>query len=116
MNRRGLTYDTGIVLSGRRGGGIPTRPKLDIATSERELQIVREGLHCNAVRLIGRDVDRLLQVAERALALDLEVWLSPALWGRSAEETLHFDVSAPSGPSRYANDTPTVSYLSWGAS
>ncbi|MGD0377806.1 MAG: hypothetical protein ABSB01_24920 [Streptosporangiaceae bacterium] len=94
MNRRGVTYDTGIVFSGRRGGGIPTRPKLDLATAERELQIARDDLHCNAVRLIGRDVDRLVQVAERALALGLEVWLSPALWGRSPDQTLQYHVSA----------------------
>ena len=93
MNRRGVTYDTGIVFSGP-GYNIPTRPRLDLATAERELQIARDDLHCNAVRLIGREVDRLVQVAERALALGLEVWLSPALWGRPPDETLHYDVSA----------------------
>ena len=93
MNRRGVTYDTGIVFSGP-GYNIPTRPRLDLATAERELQIARDDLHCNAVRLIGREVDRLVQVAERALALGLEVWLSPALWGRPPDETLRYDVSA----------------------
>ena len=93
MNRRGVTYDTGIVFSGP-GYSVPTRPKLDLATAERELQIVRDDLHCNAVRLIGRDADRLVQVAERALALGLEVWLSPALWGRPLDETLRYCVSA----------------------
>jgi hypothetical protein len=93
MNRRGVTYDTGIVFSGP-GYNVPTRPRLDLATAERELQIARDDLHCNAVRLIGRDVDRLVQVAERALALGLEVWLSPALWGRPFDETLRYCVSA----------------------
>jgi len=93
MNRRGVTYDTGIVFSGP-GYSVPTRPKLDLATAERELRIVRDDLHCNAVRLIGRDVDRLVQVAQRALALGLEVWLSPALWGRPVDETLRYCVSA----------------------
>jgi hypothetical protein len=93
MNRRGVTYDTGIVFSGP-GYSVPTRPKLDLATAERELQIVRDDLHCNAVRLIGRDVDRLVQVAERALTFGLEVWLSPALWGRPLDETLRYCVSA----------------------
>ncbi|MGN6794255.1 MAG: hypothetical protein ACTHJW_17865 [Streptosporangiaceae bacterium] len=88
-----MTYDTGVVFSGP-GYSVPTRPKLDLATAERELQIVRDDLHCNAVRLIGRDVDRLVQVGERALALGLEVWLSPALWGRSLDETLRYCVSA----------------------
>jgi hypothetical protein len=93
MNRRGVTYDTGIVFSGP-GYSVPTRPKLDLATAQRELQIVRDDLHCNAIRLIGLDVDRLVQVAERALALGLEVWLSPALWGRPLDETLRYCVSA----------------------
>jgi hypothetical protein len=90
---RGVTYDTGIVFSGP-GYSVPTRPKLDLATAERELQIARDDLHCNAVRLIGRDVDRLMQVAGRALALGLAVWLSPALWGRPLDETLRYCVSA----------------------
>jgi len=88
-----VTYDTGMVFSGP-GYNVPTRPKLDLATAERELQIARDDLHCNAVRLIGRDVDRLVQVAERALDLRLEAWLSPALWGRPPDETLRYCVSA----------------------
>jgi hypothetical protein len=70
-----------MVFYGRGSGGIPTCPKLDLAAARREceLQIARDDdLHCNAVRLIGRDVDKLVQIAERALALVLEVWLSPA--------------------------------------
>lgn len=106
MNRRGVTYDTGAVFYGSGGGGIPTRPKLDLATAERELQIARDDLHCNAVRLIGRDVDRLVGVAERALALGLEVWLSPALWGRSPDETLHYDVSAAERAERLRQQHP----------
>jgi len=93
VNCRGVTYDTGIVFAGP-GYSVPTRPKLDLATAERELQIVRDDLHCNAVRLIGRDVDRLAQVAERALVLGPEVWLSPTLWGRPLDETLRYCVSA----------------------
>lgn len=106
MKRRGVTYDTGIVFSGRGGGGIPTRPKLGLATAERELQIIRDDLHCNAVRLIGRDVDRLVQVAERALALGLEVWLSPALWGKPLDETLRYDVSAAERAERLRQHHP----------
>jgi hypothetical protein len=66
----------GKVFSGP-GYSVPTRPKLDLRTAERELQIARDDLHCNAVRLGGRDPDKLVRVAERALALGLEVWLSP---------------------------------------
>jgi hypothetical protein len=93
MRRRGVTYDTGAVFSGP-GYKVPTRPKLDLTTAERELQIARDDLHCNAVRVGGRDLDRLTQVAERALALGLEVWLSPGLFGSSPDETLRYFVSA----------------------
>ena len=70
------------------------------------MQIARDDLHCNAVRLIGRDVDRLVQVAERALALGLEVWLSPALWGRSPEETFRYCVSAAERAERLRQQHP----------
>jgi hypothetical protein len=55
---------------------------------------VRDDLHCNAVRLGGRDPGRLVRVAERALVLGLEVWLSPALLGSPADQTLRYYVSA----------------------
>ena len=106
MNRRGVIYDTGVVFSGKGSGGIPTRPKLDLATAERELQIIRGDLHCNAVRLTGRDLDRLVQVAERALALGLEVWLSPALWGQTSDETLSYHVSAAERAERLRQQYP----------
>ncbi|MGH7692771.1 MAG: abortive infection protein [Candidatus Dormibacteria bacterium] len=88
------------------GWNVPTRPKLDLATAERELQIARDDLHCNAVRLVGRDVDRLAQVAEVAVALNLEVWLSPALWGRSPDDTLRYCVSAAERAERLHQQHP----------
>lgn len=106
MNRRGIIYDTGAIFAGKGRGGIPTRPKLDLATAERELQIIRDDLHCSSVRLIGRDIDRLVQVAERALAVGLEVWLSPALWGQTADETLGYHVSAAERAERLRQKYP----------
>jgi hypothetical protein len=100
-----VTYDTGSVFSGP-GWRVPTRPKLDLATAERELQIARDDLHCNAVRLGGHDPDRLIQVAERALALGLEVWLSPALWGCSPDETLRYFVAAAGRAERLHQQHP----------
>jgi hypothetical protein len=54
----------------------------------RDLRVVRDELHCNAVKLGGRDVGRLVVAAEEALALGLEVWFAPELWGRSRRRTL----------------------------
>jgi hypothetical protein len=43
----------------------------------RELAIIRDDLHCNAIQLIGGDPDRLELAADAAAELGLEVWFSP---------------------------------------
>ncbi|MFC8538325.1 hypothetical protein ACFUJY_31050 [Streptomyces sp. NPDC057249] len=72
MRARGMTYDTGFVLHGRT-----SRQHFDLAAVRRELAIIRDDLHCDAVQIIGGDPDRLEQAASAAAALGLEVWFSP---------------------------------------
>ena len=67
-----MTYDTGFV----RNGEI-SRERFDPEVVRRELAIIRDDLHCNAVQLIGGDPDRLEQAASFAAGLGLEVWFSP---------------------------------------
>jgi hypothetical protein len=43
----------------------------------RELRVIGEDLHCNAVRVTGGDPDRLELAASHAAEVGLEVWLSP---------------------------------------
>lgn len=87
MNRRGVVYDVGTVLSGL-AWHVDSRRGLDLGVARRELQIIRDDLHCNAVRVSGSHLDRLAAVAEIALGLGLEVWYSPTIWERPAEQTL----------------------------
>ncbi|MGH9021090.1 MAG: abortive infection protein [Acidimicrobiales bacterium] len=84
MNRNGVCYDVGRVL------GHNWRPEFDLATISRELQIIRDDLHCNCVRICARDPERLVAAARVALELGLEVWLSPELWDRPPAETLDY--------------------------
>jgi len=77
-----VLYDVGRVL------GFNWRPVLEPATVRRELEIIRDDLRCNAVKVCGRDVDRLVFAAEAALELGLEVWFSPELWDAGPEDTL----------------------------
>ena len=49
MDIKGVCYDVGRVYAGR----FLTRPVFDPATTGRELQIIRDDLHCNAVRFQG---------------------------------------------------------------
>ena len=67
MRLKGVSYDVGRELSGN------WRPVFDVRVVHRELQIIRDDLHCNSVRICGRDISRLLAAGEDALELGLEV-------------------------------------------
>jgi hypothetical protein len=67
-----MTYDTGFVRKGQN-----SRSSFDPGVVRRELQIIRDDLHCNAVQIIGGDPDRLERAAGWAAELGLEVWFSP---------------------------------------
>jgi hypothetical protein len=66
------------------------RPKFDEALAQRELGIIKKDLRCNAVRICGLDIDRLVVASKAALDAGLEVWLSPEMWDRSQDETLEY--------------------------
>ncbi|OXM64223.1 hypothetical protein [Amycolatopsis vastitatis] len=77
-----MLYDVGRVL------GLNWRPVFHPEVVRRELRIIRDDLHCTAVKICGRDLGRLTFATETALALGLEVWFSPELWDKDPERTL----------------------------
>ncbi|MEV4223375.1 hypothetical protein [Nonomuraea sp. NPDC049725] len=83
MRAKGITYDTGFV----RNGGL-SRERFDPDVVRRELGIIRDDLHCTAVRVIGGDPKRLELAATYAAELGLEVWFSPYPLELTPEETL----------------------------
>ncbi|MGO8877613.1 MAG: abortive infection protein [Acidimicrobiales bacterium] len=106
MKHKGVHYDTGTVFRGR-GYAISTRRRaLDMAVVRRELEIIRDDLHANAVRIVGSEVTRLTDVAEVALDLGLEVWFSPALFEYPQEETTSRLVAAASAAAPLAAAHP----------
>ncbi len=88
MNRKGVSYDVGSVM------GFNWRPSFKPEQVRRELQIIKEDLHCNAVRISGRDITRLSMAARYAVEQGLEVWFYPTMWDRSPEDTLQYLVRA----------------------
>lgn len=84
MRVRGVCYDVGAEM------GMNWRPHYDIESVRRELQIIKDDLHCNAVKVSAKDLGRLTEVAREASRLGLEVWYNPALWDRSPDETLEY--------------------------
>ncbi|MFE6862108.1 hypothetical protein [Nocardia sp. NPDC057668] len=72
MRGKGMTYDTGFLSNGQT-----SRKEFDLEIVRRELAIIRDDLHCNAVQIVGGDADRLELAARCAAELGLEVWFSP---------------------------------------
>lgn len=82
MRRKGVVYDVGCV------SGVNWRPDYTPALMRRELEIIRTGLHCTAVKIRGRDIGRVAAAAEEALRLGLEVWFCAESWNRSPDTTV----------------------------
>lgn len=72
MRCTGISHDTGFISNGAL-----SRLRFDLDEVERELRIIRDDLHCTAVRVIGGDPERLERAATVAGDLGLEVWFSP---------------------------------------
>ncbi|MFD1147042.1 hypothetical protein [Saccharothrix hoggarensis] len=83
MRARGITYDTGFI-----NRGVSTRPSFDPADVREDMRVIREELHCTAVRVTGGDVDRLDLAASIAADVGLEVWFGPFTCDLTRDELL----------------------------
>jgi hypothetical protein len=83
-----------LLRCGRVLEGSLQRPNFDLKVVQRELEIIKNDLHCNAVRIQGLEIDRLVIASEAALKLDLEVWFSPEMFEQSQGETFDYLVKA----------------------
>jgi len=80
MRIRGITYDTGFASAGSTTHE-PFLPEM----VQREMQIIHDDLHCNAVRITGAYPDRLDIAAQFAAKAGLQVWFCPFTNGLSQE-------------------------------
>jgi len=83
MRGKGITYDTGFLSA-----GTSTREPFDPAVVEREMRIIGDDLHCNAVRVTGGYPERLELAARHAAEAGLEVWFCLFTNGLTSEELL----------------------------
>jgi len=89
MKIKGVNYDVGSEMGGN------WRPDYDPATVRRELEIIKDDLHCTAVGISGKDLERVVGAGEAALALGLEAWLNPADWSnKPPQHTLAYITEA----------------------
>lgn len=100
MERKGVCYDVGTVMP------FNWRPSFNLQTVRKELRIIRDGLHCNAVRISGSDLSRLIPSARIGLEEGLEVWLSPIHWDKSPDETFSYATRAAAKAEGLRKDFP----------
>src|SRR5690606_5505732 len=72
MRAKGIAYDTGFLRN-----GTSSRQHWSPEIVRRELEIIRDDLHCTAVQITGGDADRIELAGHTAAELGLEVWISP---------------------------------------
>jgi hypothetical protein len=83
MRARGINYDTGFF-----NAGTSTHEPFDAEVVRREMRVIREDLHCTAVRITGGDPDRLETAATHAADAGLEVWFCPFTNGLTQDDLL----------------------------
>ena len=83
MRVKGINYDTGFFSAGTN-----THEPFDPEVVRREMHIIRDDLHCNAVRITGGDPDRLETAASHAADAGLEVWFCPFTNGLTQDALL----------------------------
>lgn len=83
MRIKGINYDTGFLSEGST-----THEPFDALVVQREMRIIHDDLHCNAVRITGGHVARLETAAGYAAEAGLEVWLCPFTNNLTEEELL----------------------------
>src|SRR6478736_508340 len=81
METKGINFDTGFLNK-----GTSTREPFDPDVVRREMQIIRDDLHCTAVRITGGDPDRLEIAARHGADAGLEVWFCPFTNGLTQDE------------------------------
>ena len=90
------------------------RPTYDAAVVRRELEIIKNDLHCNAVKIQGFDIERVMAGAEEALNQGLQVWLAPEMFEKGQEETFAYTVKAAAAAEALRQSWPERLTLSIG--
>ncbi|MFF2846407.1 hypothetical protein ACFVT5_08745 [Streptomyces sp. NPDC058001] len=85
MRARGINYDTGFLP-----GDHLSRTTFTPRTVRDDMTVIRRELHCDAVRVSGRDPERLSVAARCAADAGLEVWFAPFPVDLPADRLLPF--------------------------
>jgi len=102
----GMNYDTGFVSAGST-----THEPWDAAIVRRDLRVIRDELHCDAVRITGGVQDRLELTAGFAADAGLEVWYCPFTNGLDRDGLMAFLLDGAERAERLRRTGVPVVYL-----
>ena len=107
MTYKGINYDTGTrTLTGR-----VTREIFDVNSIFEEIDLIKNELHCNAIRISGFDIGRVVKVSEIALKQGLTVWFSPSLQYDNPENVLQYIIQSATAAERLRAEFPQVIFV-----
>src|SRR6476661_9048188 len=106
MRGKGINYDTGFLSA-----GTSTHEPFDPEVVRREMRIIRDDLHCTAVRITGGAPDRLEIVAAHAADAGLEVWFCPFTNDLTQDELLALLVDCAERAERLRRGGASVVFL-----
>ncbi len=89
MKYRGINYDIGTKTL---AGGM-TREEFDLDIISAEIAIIKNELHCNAIRISGLSLERIVQASTIALKHGLTVLFSPSLHYENQEKTFQYIIN-----------------------
>jgi len=83
---RGINYDLGVRLISTNNidDDIFTLKMIE------EIGVIKNELHCNAIRIYGENLDKLVECSKIAIKEGLQVWFSPRYIDASLEDTLKY--------------------------
>lgn len=102
----GMNYDTGFVSAGST-----THEPFVPETVQRDLRVIRDELHCDAVRITGGVQDRLELTASLAAEAGLEVWYCPFTNGLDRDGLMAFVLDGAQRAERLRRSGASVVYL-----
>jgi hypothetical protein len=102
----GLNYDTGFVSAGST-----THEPFDPEAVRRDLRVIRDELHCDAVRITGGIQERLELTARLAADAGLEVWYCPFTNGLDRDGLMAFVLDGAERAERLRRSGAPVVYL-----
>ena len=85
INFRGINYNAGIEYD----SSVTRSDNIDIERLKKDLLLMKK-LNCNAIRMYGSHIDKLIVYSEEALKNGFHVWISPRLIDGNKQQTIKF--------------------------